>query len=267
MSVRYIEWAFRQNLKSPMQKLVLVKISDNADDSGLAFPSIDHIAKFTCASDSSVKRAIKEIEAKGLMTIKKMPAAKNHKRNEYQLHYTVELHYEIQADESEGSSVTVTEFKCQSDLSQVSERPTNRQLTVNEPSVNICIDQMFESFWFAGMKKVGKKASLNQFKTAMKKHGKDDPQAFTDLLVNDVKTRVAMNQFGFDKLHPERYLKNERWTDEVSRNETNQNTNQQRPLSAVERVAAANGFGQQANQPDETGYSGAVVIDGEYVRS
>lgn len=157
MSVRYITWAFNQNLKSPMQKLTLVKIADNADDSGLAFPSIEHIAKFTCASESTVKRSIREIVEKGLMTINKMPAAKNYKRNEYWLHLEVVLNYDAIADESsqvsvipeENSQVRVTDLTGQSDLSQVSERPTNRQLTVNEPSVNnICKQRTkkFESF-------------------------------------------------------------------------------------------------------------------------
>ena len=106
MSVRYITWAFNQNLKSPMQKLTLVKIADNADDSGLAFPSIEHIAKFTCASESTVKRSIRDIVEKGLMTINKMPAAKNYKRNEYWLHLEVVLNYDAIADES--SQVRVT---------------------------------------------------------------------------------------------------------------------------------------------------------------
>jgi len=76
------------------------------------------------------------------------------------------------------------------------------------------VNNLFETFWSSGMQKVGKKKAMAAFKTAAKKHG--DIEQFTSILINDVKQRISVNQFGFDKLHPERYLKNERWTDEVT---------------------------------------------------
>lgn len=126
------------------------------------------------------------------------------------------------------------------------------------------IDKHFEFFWLSGMRKIGKKASLTAFKAAAKKHG--DIEQFTSMLINDVRQRVASNQFGFDKLHPERYLKNERWTDEVTTNEASQSSSQQRPLSTVERIAAANGLSPTTLQPVQRGDSKALDFDGEFIR-
>ena len=74
------------------------------------------------------------------------------------------------------------------------------------------IEFLFEQFWLAGMRKVGKKEALSKFRIKMKGQ---NPEQFTGFLINDVQQRIKANQFGFDKLHPERYLKNERWTDDI----------------------------------------------------
>ncbi len=139
-------------------------------------------------------------------------------------------------------------------------RLSKEEDNTKENDINVC----FERFWFAGMRKIGKKQSLAAFTKAAKKNG--DLESFTNLLINDVRQRVLAQQFGFDKLHPERYLKNERWNDEVQRNETNQRPDQQRKLSAVERVAAANGVNPSTMQPVQKGYCEPMDINVEPVR-
>ena len=126
------------------------------------------------------------------------------------------------------------------------------------------LDNLFEQFWQSGMRKIGKKQSMAAFKTAANKHG--DIEQFTSILINDVKQRISVNQFGFDKLHPERYLKNERWTDEVTANERDQQPVKQRALSTVERVAAANGIDLKTLQPIQKGNIEPMDIDGQFIR-
>tara|TARA_Y100000310_G_scaffold271642_1_gene286241 strand:+ start:344 stop:694 length:351 start_codon:yes stop_codon:yes gene_type:complete len=75
-------------------------------------------------------------------------------------------------------------------------------------------DGAFETFWNAGMRKMGKKAAKKKFDALAKQHG--DRQAFADMLADDVKRRIASGQMGFDRLHPTTYLNQERWQDEVS---------------------------------------------------
>lgn len=45
MSIKCMNWAWNQLTGSPAGKVVLMKIADNADDSGYAFPSIHLIGE------------------------------------------------------------------------------------------------------------------------------------------------------------------------------------------------------------------------------
>ena len=70
----------------------------------------------------------------------------------------------------------------------------------------------FGMFWGAGMRKVKKKDAERIFNKLIKKE--KEPLEFTEKLVNDIKKRIALQQFGFDALHPTTYLNGERWEDE-----------------------------------------------------
>lgn len=77
------------------------------------------------------------------------------------------------------------------------------------------IDAAFEAFWKAGMRKVGKQKAKTIFKRKLKE-SKQQPHEFATMLINDIKARIELQQMGFDKLHPERYLSNQRWEDEYA---------------------------------------------------
>ena len=75
----------------------------------------------------------------------------------------------------------------------------------------------FDQFWQAGMTKVNKQKSLKSFKSAYESYHAEYPttlEDFTQMLIDDVRKRLALHQFGFDKLHPTTYLNNWRWLDE-----------------------------------------------------
>ncbi len=74
------------------------------------------------------------------------------------------------------------------------------------------MNKLFESFWVAGMVKVKKKNARVSFKKVL--NSQNDPFAFRDMLVDDVRKRLEINQFGFSSLHPTSYLNGERWEDE-----------------------------------------------------
>lgn len=75
------------------------------------------------------------------------------------------------------------------------------------------IDALFDKFWESGLPKVGKKPSREKFARLAVKQS--DPEAFTDRLLNDIKSRLDAAQFGFDKLHPNAYLNQQRWEDDL----------------------------------------------------
>jgi Helix-turn-helix domain len=49
--------------------LVLLAIADNANDDGIAYPSIKTLAKKTRTTPRTVKRLVRQLEAQGLLTI------------------------------------------------------------------------------------------------------------------------------------------------------------------------------------------------------
>ena len=109
------------------------------------------------------------------------------------------------------------------------------------------INDLFETFWLSGMVKVKKKNARVSFTKLIKKQG--DPIKFTHMLVDDVKKRLEIGQFGFSSLHPTSYLNGERWEDEYRGqvNETHKQSNQSfsdtvtgQAARARERLRSAN---------------------------
>lgn len=79
-------------------------------------------------------------------------------------------------------------------------------------------DQAFESiFWCAGMRKDGKKNASSAFRTQFKEwrsSSKGSAEEFARMLAEDISSRIANKQFGFDRLLPASYLNGQRWKDE-----------------------------------------------------
>lgn len=95
----------------------------------------------------------------------------------------------------------------------------NLQKKSKNPTALSDFEVCFSQFWQAGLPKVNKSKALKNFKSSFEKVCSQQPmslEAFTAMLVNDVKTRLGLRQFGFDRLHPATYLNNQRWLDEQS---------------------------------------------------
>lgn len=75
------------------------------------------------------------------------------------------------------------------------------------------MDSAFEVFWKSGIRKL-KKADAKKSFDKQVKLAKADPMDFAQMLNNDVKKRLGLNQFGFNKLHPTSYLNGQRWNDD-----------------------------------------------------
>lgn len=69
MSGKVVGWAFEQKTGSQAAKLVLVKLADNANESGYCFPSIDLIVEHTELSERAVRKHLNELQTKGLIKI------------------------------------------------------------------------------------------------------------------------------------------------------------------------------------------------------
>ena len=107
MSIHYISQAWKTPVADYKAKLVLLKLADNANDEGIAWPHIDTIAAETGLSRRGVFRALNQLEEDKLIE-------RNRGRNEviYKIH-------KCQADTSTSAKLTPLEVeKCQADTSR-----------------------------------------------------------------------------------------------------------------------------------------------------
>ena len=70
MSIRYMKWAWETKL-SPVPKLILIKLADNANDLGTCYPSISLVSRQCSVSERTVQRAIGEMTAGGFIRVEK----------------------------------------------------------------------------------------------------------------------------------------------------------------------------------------------------
>ena len=81
-----MNWAWTLSLR-PTTKLVLMSLSDIANDSGQCYPSIRHLAQKCCLSPRHTRREIHKLSELGLMSIEKRTRKDgSHSSNLYKLH-------------------------------------------------------------------------------------------------------------------------------------------------------------------------------------
>jgi hypothetical protein len=71
MSIELMTKAFKARVGNQARKLILIKIADNADDSGCCFPSYQAIAHACEVDRSTVIRQVKAMQKLGILTVKK----------------------------------------------------------------------------------------------------------------------------------------------------------------------------------------------------
>ena len=69
MSILWIGWAYKQPTGSVSAKAILIKIADNANDDGIAWPSIKTIAQQVELSPRAVQTNIRKLVETGLVRI------------------------------------------------------------------------------------------------------------------------------------------------------------------------------------------------------
>jgi len=85
MSMKLMVEVFNVDFGSPIKKLIMLKLADNADDKGMCFPSMAHIAEKCNCSRSSVVRSINALKASGYLSIqqRQKPGSKEKQSNIY----------------------------------------------------------------------------------------------------------------------------------------------------------------------------------------
>lgn len=85
MSWRATSWAAEQVTGSPITKLVLLKLADNANDEGTCWPSVPLIAEHTELSERTVQQHLGRLESLGLVRIERRQQGGVHLPNIFHL--------------------------------------------------------------------------------------------------------------------------------------------------------------------------------------
>ena len=104
MSMELMVKAMKAQVGNPLRKLVLIKLADNASDTGECWPSYQHIADQCEISRRSAMRHIADLEEAGFLTkIERKGGIKGNKSHLYKLHISAGV------TESHQQSEVVTE--------------------------------------------------------------------------------------------------------------------------------------------------------------
>ena len=76
-------WVWDHGPDDPVNRYIMLKLADNANDEGYCFPSLPEISARTRYSESTVRRAIHDLERLGYLTM--TPGSGRGYRSEYQL--------------------------------------------------------------------------------------------------------------------------------------------------------------------------------------
>ena len=90
----------------------------------------------------------------------------------------------------------------------------HKTLNTKQETLNNNYKDSFENVWKQGLSNGSKKQALEQF-VKKSKSLNIEPEQFSNMLIKDCQARLKLGQFGFDKLHTVRYIRDERWSDEL----------------------------------------------------
>lgn len=224
MSMELMVKAMKARVGSPLRKLVLIKLADNANDLGECWPSYQHIADQCEMSRRSVMMHIDVLIKGGLLRKEiRKGGPKGNSSNVYFLQLADGANLALPPSESAAPPGANPALPSANPAPPPSANPAPRTSHSLEP-VNEPVKEplrpsddgadSFELFWQSSLKNGSKKKALELFKAYCKRTS-TAPMALAMILVNDTAARKKAQQFGFDKLHVTTYLSQERWNDQV----------------------------------------------------
>lgn len=172
MSFDTVPWAWKVEGITPTQKLVLMGLASYADERNSCYPGQELLASRAGVSDRTVRRALDELEHIGLIRRERRKDARGFRTSDrYFLHVTKNQPDKLSGSESYRTSTT--------ELPDIDDRVTGHPCPSNYPeelpeeqssSSAVAADGLFlwEDFWEAYPRKVGKQSALKAWRKAAK---------------------------------------------------------------------------------------------------
>jgi biotin operon repressor len=168
MSIKLMSQVWSINADNITQKLILLKLADNASDEGYCYPSMSTIAKHCQCSRSTVNKHISLLKDKGILNTKrryKDDGSFNSNGYTLLLEGYTENRTGVVRNTDRGSADT-GQGLCNPRTGVVRMPDTNHHITINEPSVNrkdLCQNKdvtMLFDYWIDVMGKPKLKTKL-----------------------------------------------------------------------------------------------------------
>ena len=211
MSMELMVKAMKTKVGSPLRKLVLIKLADNANDRGECWPSYLHIADQCEIDRSTVRKHIKQLEAQGLLRIENRVGPKGNSSNLYHL----TLWGVGQNSPPVGPESTDVGQQPTGGVGPDSTRTSHSSEPVIEPKPLSEQDPMngFAQFWKLYPRKVNKPAAEKAW--AKLKLSAETVTTIGQALVKQATSIDWLKSGGQFIPHPATWLNGKRWEDEV----------------------------------------------------
>tara|TARA_R110002126_G_scaffold75958_2_gene189530 strand:+ start:153 stop:785 length:633 start_codon:yes stop_codon:yes gene_type:complete len=130
MSWSALDWASKQKTGNGTNKLVLLSLSNYADDNNTCFPSFKTLVKITELSRSTIIRSLKDLEVKGFISIQERFQDINDSKRQTSNLYTLNIGFQIDTTQYQNETPPSSSIK--------------PQLTSNNKPI---YNNEFEVFW------------------------------------------------------------------------------------------------------------------------
>lgn len=236
MSVRALNWAFALQDLSHLQKLTLVALADACDDLGVCWPSVGMLCLKTSAGESTVHRALAQLQHKGKLTVVPRFSPEGRQRSNG---YVLGMGQGPIEHPALGEGVTVTPPEgpgagppgCQSGTPEGpgAGPPMNRNKDPSEGTDKDDLDGCFEVWWRGVWRKDGKGAARRAYCGAVRRLVREGIAGPEDADVSTVPNAVLFllekrdaqrERYDFDeqpmkyRKQPSTWLNGECWGDE-----------------------------------------------------
>lgn len=232
--------AFALDIKSSTTKLILLKLADNANDSGYCFPSIEHISKLCSIDRRTVQRHIKQLEADGYLTIKQRFNNNKQRSNEYLLHIDSPIESgggnlppPIEEDEFRGGTG--------SPVGAAEDRPESLDLS-NSNNKTLCaspdelLENGFNDLWQHWPAKKNKIACKKAFKGKFRGKSAESITNLIEVIKSDITERLRVFEYAADNHDLGKWIKGECWENMIKIGEAPASIEQDHARKASDRL-------------------------------
>lgn len=200
MSIAALDWAFKQHIKSPGQKLVLVALANFCNESGHCFPSYKTVGEISGQSERTVMRHMSSLEDAGIVS------RERRRRKDGSLStYNIVLHLENHTPKCPVDKLATSQSRSNLPDKMASLNPSVEPLEGKEEA-RAREPAEFDAFWKAFPRKVGKG-------DARKAWAKAKTRPDLEAILSAINRYIAAKPPDRSYCNPSTWINQERWED------------------------------------------------------